>query len=342
MKKKILSLMLCIVMVIGIAPVFAFADGTTSDWTYKVLNEEDKTAEITGYIGTDTELVFPEIIDGYTMVSIADEAFCGKSYVDYPITRVDIPETYKRIGESNFRYYRNLMVVNLPHGLEYIGADSFWRSGLYYENQYQCELKKELPVLYIGEYCITADQHLSGSNWIIYSIKPGTKLIASGAFNWNSVLKGIIIPEGVEYINDYAFFECTHMTSYVIPSTVKEIGPGALQSSKYGMYIKIPSSVTNIADDALGDYGSRSLVYGSTGSAAENFANISGAEFIELNDVVYGDVDGDGVVTVSDYASAESYSVGSIELNGNAQVVGDMNGDCIIDAFDAAAIDRII
>ena len=234
------------------------------------------------------------------------------------------------------------MVVNLPHGLEYIGADSFWRCGLYYENQYQCELQKVLPVLYIGEYCITADQHLVGSSWIIYTIKPGTKLIAAGAFDWNDALKGVIIPEGVEYINDYAFFECTHMTSYVIPSTVKEIGHGALQSSKYGMYIKISSTIANIEDDALGDVGPRSFIYGATGSEAERFANISGAEFIELNDIVYGDVDGDGVISVNDYASMKSNVLCEIEYKGENEIIGDMNGDCVIDGFDLFHVDMAI
>ncbi len=341
MKIKIIAFFICVVLVVGILPVYAFAKDY-SDWTYNVLSEEEKTAEITGYNGTDTELVFPEEIDGYTMVGIADDAFCGKSYVDYPITKVVVPSTYKRIGESNFRYYKNLTEASLPHGLEYIGADSFWRCGLYYENQYQCELQKELPVLYIGEYCIIADQHLVGSNWIIYSIKPGTKLIAAGAFDWNDALKGVIIPEGVEYINEYAFFECTHMTSLVIPSTVKEIGVGALQTCDYGTYVKIPSTVLNIADDALGDIGRKSVVYGEKGSAAEYLALTSNAQFIELSDIVYGDIDEDGTVTIADYTSTKSNVSGECELNGSAQIVGDMNADCVIDAFDIFEIDKTI
>ena len=100
-------------MVMSVLPVYAFAEDGLSDWTYNVLSEEEKTAEITGYNGTDTELLFPEEINGYRMVAIADEAFCGASYYDYPITRIYVPDTYKRIGDANFRYYRNLMEVNM-------------------------------------------------------------------------------------------------------------------------------------------------------------------------------------------------------------------------------------
>lgn len=340
MKKKILALFLCAVMVIGILPVYAFAEDF-SDWTYNVLSEKDKTAEITGYTGTKTELVFPEEIDGYTMVAIADDAFCGASFYDYPITRIDVPDTYKRIGDANFRYYRNLMEVNLPHGLEYIGYRAFYRSGIYYENGYQCELRHELPVLYVGEYCVIAEESLSHDR-IIYTIKPGTKLIASGAFTGMSDLIGIIIPEGVEYINHAAFAGCNHIVSYVIPSTVKEIGHFALMSSNYGVYIKIPLTVTNIVDDAIGDLGKKSIIYGEKESAAETFANACGAEFIELNDIVYGDVDGDGVVSVNDYASMKSCVLCEIEYEGENEIIGDMNGDCVIDGFDLFHVDMVI
>ena len=341
MKNKFLALLLCIVMLVSILPVYAFAEDNLSDWTYNVLSETDKTAEITGYNGTDTELVFPEEIDGYTMVAIADDAFKGKSYIDYPVTKITIPESYKRIGEHSFYYYKNLVDVHLPHNLEYIGMYSFWRSGIYFENEYQCSLRNEYPVLYIGEYCILAEQNLSGLDKIVYCIKPGTKLIAVGAFSWNKSLKGIIIPEGVEYINDAAFFACNFMVSYVIPTTVKEIGHIALASCEYGMYIKIPPTVTNIADDALNDIGRRSIVYGAKGSEAERFANISGAEFVELNDIVYGDVDGDGIVSVNDYASMKSNVLCKIEYKGENEIIGDMNGDCVIDAFDSIQVEMI-
>ena len=341
MKKKLLALIMCVVMVIGIMPVYAFAEDGLSDWTYNVLNEEEKTAEITGYNGTETELVFPEEIDGYTMVAIADEAFCGASYYDYPITRIDVPNTYKRIGDANFRYYRNLMEVSLPHGLEYIGYRAFYRSGIFFENEHQCELRNELPVLYIGEYCVIAEESFSHDK-IIYTIKPGTKLIASGAFAGMSDLFGIIIPEGVEYINHAAFADCNHIVSYVIPSTVKEIGHFALMSCDYGVYIKIPPTVTNIADDAIGGIGRKSIIYGEKDSAAETFANACGAEFIEIGDIVYGDVDSDGVVTLSDYATSKSYVVGESKFDGNAEIVGDMNSDCVIDAFDLFEVDKAV
>ncbi len=129
--------------------------------------------------------------------------------------------------------------------------------------------------------------------------------------------------------------------TYVIPTTVKEIGHLALASSEYGMYIKIPAEVTNIAEDALNDIGRKSKIYGAYNSAAETFANACGATFVELNDIVYGDVDGDGIVSVNDYASMKSNVLCEIEYKGENEIIGDMNGDCVIDAFDSIQVEMI-
>jgi hypothetical protein len=338
MKKKILALIMCIAMVIGIFPVYAFADDTSSDWTYNVFR--DGTAEITGYYGTDTELLFPEIIDGYTMVAIADDAFKYDFGDECNFTKVVIPETYKRIGRNNFYECRSLSEVCLPSGLVDIGINSFVNTELYFNNRSECRRKGQFVVFYIGDYCICSDQGQNYSDY--YSIKPGTKLIANSAFAHNDKLPGVIIPDGVEYINPYAFYDCYWFCYAVIPDTVKSIGKSAFGNNGLLDAVIIPEGVTEIDDKAFYKSEQFLTIYGVKGSAAEEFATQRGIEFVEMKDITYGDIDGDGVVTISDYASTESYSIGNTEISGNAHIVGDMNHDQIIDAFDAAAIDRVI
>ena len=50
----------------------------------------------------------------------------------------------------------------------------------------------------------------------------------------------------------------------------------------------------------------------------------------------------DGTVTIMDYASAKSCVVGKTEFNGNAEIIGDIIFDCIIDAFDLFQIDKTV
>lgn len=338
MKKKVLAIIMCIVMIIGILPVYAFADNGLSDWTYNVFR--DGTAEITGYYGTDTELFFPEIIDGYTMIAIADDAFKYDFGDECNFTKVVIPETYKRIGRNNFYECRSLSTVSLPNGLTEIGINSFVNTELYFKNRSECRKNNQLIVFYIDGYCLYSDQGQNYSDY--YTIKPGTKLIANSAFAHNNKLPGVIIPDGVEYIGNYAFYDCYWFCYAVIPNTVKAIGKCTFGGNDLLDAVLIPESVTDIDELAFKNSEQFLTIYGVKGTAAEDFANRQGIEFVETKDIVYGDIDQDGVVTIADYASTKSNVCGETELSGTAHIVGDMNGDCVIDGFDLFHVDMAI
>lgn len=341
MKKRIFSFALCVIMVICILPVYAFAEDSLNDWTFNVLSEEEKTAEITGYNGTENELVFPEEIDGYTMVAIADNAFKYNSLNSPEIYSITVPETYKRIGKYFFYGCGSLSNIELPHSLEYIGEFAFLITD-YYNNEI---CKNEQNVVYIGEYCISSQQ---GSEYPelfpdSYTIKQGTKLIATSAFFRADRLKKIIIPNGVEYINDGAFFWCQSLKSVVIPNTVKNLGLYSFGMCRSLSAVVIPESVEYIDDLAFWNSGSGNLtIYGEANTVAEKYASEHSLQFVELNDVIYGDIDEDGVVTIADYASTKSCVLGVTEFAGCAEIIGDMNSDCVIDAFDLFEIDKTV
>ena len=61
----------------------------------------------------------------------------------------------------------------------------------------------------------------------------------------------IIIPEGVEYIANNAFYGCESLTSIHIPDGVKEIGNGAFCRCFNLTSINIPESITKIGDSAF-------------------------------------------------------------------------------------------
>ncbi len=329
-------------MILCILPVYVFADDDLRDWTYNAFR--DGTAEITGYNGTDTELVFPEKIDGYTMVSIADDAFSYEIGDDCPVTSITIPDTYKRIGNNVFYQSLYLEEINLPDTLEFIGVNAFDKTALYTKTRSELRKAKQPEVFYIGEYLIKADQR--GQFFSdCYTIKPGTKVIASGAFFACNTMQKIIIPEGVEYVNDGAFAWCNNLKSVVFPNTVKEIGNCVLVANDNLRAVVIPASVEYIDEYAFSNqsvYMQFLTVYGVAGTAAETFAKENGTIFIELKDVVYGDVDGDGVVSVNDYASMKSCVLCEIEYEGENEIIGDMNGDCVIDGFDLFHVDMAI
>lgn len=70
----VLSLLAAVPVAASAAETSVESSGETSgDFKYEIL--EDGTAEITNYIGSDTELVIPSEVDGYTVTRIGYGAF---------------------------------------------------------------------------------------------------------------------------------------------------------------------------------------------------------------------------------------------------------------------------
>ena len=62
----------------------------------------------------------------------------------------------------------------------------------------------------------------------------------------NKNVTEIVIPEGVEEIEEDAFFGCSSLKSVSIPNSVTFIGDGAFMDCSSLEYINIPNSVTSI------------------------------------------------------------------------------------------------
>ncbi|HTR42725.1 MAG TPA: leucine-rich repeat domain-containing protein, partial [Pseudomonadales bacterium] len=70
--------------------------------------------------------------------------------------------------------------------------------------------------------------------------------IGAFAFDYNSSLTGITIPNSIINIGSYAFSDCDHLNSVTIPDGVINIGNDAFQSCYSLTNVTIPESVTNI------------------------------------------------------------------------------------------------
>ena len=114
--KKLIATLLTIACVMTIFSIFAFAETARSsgDFTYEV--KGNGTATITGYSGEQTDIILPNMIDGYTITSIGDLAFYSEDSQSDAIS-VTIPDSVVSIGEKAF-WNRNVRSINLPDGLE--------------------------------------------------------------------------------------------------------------------------------------------------------------------------------------------------------------------------------
>ncbi|MBQ4592072.1 MAG: leucine-rich repeat domain-containing protein, partial [Clostridia bacterium] len=127
------------------APVLYAVSG---DFEYSV-NEDGRTATITGFVGTVTgDLVIPEKIDGYTVTSIGDYAFyncygfTGSLTIGDSVTSIGnyafnncsgftgsltIPDSVTSIGNSAFYYCSGFTgSLTIPDSVTSIGNSAFY------------------------------------------------------------------------------------------------------------------------------------------------------------------------------------------------------------------------
>ena len=145
-----------------------------------------------------------------SVLSIGDYAFYGC----IGLASVDIPDSVTSIGKYAFYECSNLTSITIPDSVTSIGEYAFYNT-TYYKNS----ANWDNDVFYIGNYLIKAKNTLSGA----YTIKYGTKIIADYAFYNCSKLTSIDIPNSLTGIGSYAFCDCSALTSITIPDSVTSI-----------------------------------------------------------------------------------------------------------------------
>lgn len=102
---------------------------TNGDYTYTTLS--DGTLSITGYTGSERDLVIPAQLDGIPVTSISNNAFQDNS----ALYSVVIPEGITEIGAQAFYGCGNLADIDLPSTLESVAANSFEETA-YFNDSY--------------------------------------------------------------------------------------------------------------------------------------------------------------------------------------------------------------
>ena len=121
--KKILSFILAVTFVFSMSngiPITVTATDSYDGFNYEILN--GTYCAITGYTGTETEIVIPSEINSYIVQQISDEAF----YNNTTIEKVVFPETMEAVGSSLFYGCTSLTYVGFNSKLTNIGDSMFY------------------------------------------------------------------------------------------------------------------------------------------------------------------------------------------------------------------------
>ncbi len=163
---------------------------------------------------------------GDTVTTINDWAFAHCCN----LTSLTIPNSVTTIGEYAFCDCEKLTSVTIPSSVTSIGNEAF----------FQC----------YGLMNITVDETnavYQSINGNLYS-KDGTVLIVYTSGKTGTTF---VILNSVTTIGDYAFDNCSKLTSITIPSSVTTIGMRAFQNCDNLTNVTIPNSVTTIEDWAF-------------------------------------------------------------------------------------------
>jgi len=137
------------------------------------------------------------IIIPNSVTSIEQRAFAGCS----SLTSVIIPSNVTSIGQQAFFECSNLTSVTIPNSVTSIGRYAFYRTA-WYDNQPD-------GLVYAGNVAY-AYKGAMPQNTSIY-IKEGTPSITEYAFNNCSGLTSVIIPNSMKSIGKLAFAECSDL-----------------------------------------------------------------------------------------------------------------------------------
>ena len=213
--KKLMAVLVCMAMTVAGVPVLTVSaanyEGETDDGLgYTVYDDH---VEIT--YGDAENLIIPGEIDGLPVTHIGDYAFsdCGR------LTTVTIPGSVTSIGEGAFNWCTGLTSVTIPSSVTSIGSGAF--------NLCTSLTSVFIPssVTVIGEepfrWCNSLTEILVDDNNANYISRDGvlfnkdaTELIQ---YPVGSPQTAYIIPEGISIISNYAFCDCTGLTSVTIP-----------------------------------------------------------------------------------------------------------------------------
>lgn len=174
-----------------------------------------------------------------------------KTLVLYPIGRVGatyaIPSGVTTISDNACAYAKNLTSVNLPEGLTTIGKEAFYLAQLTSidvpksvtsigEEAFHCTTMTAINVdddnttytsvdgVLFNKTMTTLIKFPIGKDSSAYSIQTSVTSIGKLAFNSNSKLTTIVIPNGVTTIGEKAFYQCSALTAITIPSTITSMG----------------------------------------------------------------------------------------------------------------------
>jgi len=267
-----------------------------------------KEVVILKYEGNEKEVSVPDTLDGKPVTGIGAHAFED----NVTITSIEIPDGVRGIQTCAFAGCSSLSDFTIPDGVTYIDGCAFYGctslkaieipegvTNIGRKTFYGCTSLEEITipagVTSVGddaffntpwldgqkdEFVVVGDGVLIDFNGLSSTIEipDGVKSIGS-AFKNCDFLTGIIIPDSVLAIGEYAFYNCSSLDYIKIPDGVTSIQAHAFFNCASLSNIDIPKSVKVMEDDIFAGCSDQLVISGEKGSMAQKYAEEEGIQF---------------------------------------------------------------
>ena len=136
------------------------------------------------------------------------------AFFDQKFNKAFIPDSVEYIGASAFNGCVNLQSISSPDFIDFIGPNAFDGTPLQAEND----------IIYVGGWAVRSSRTIENA-----IIKPGTKALITGLFDYREELSEVVLPDSLTYIGDLAF-SGSGITSIQIPESVTACGGSVFNS----------------------------------------------------------------------------------------------------------------
>ncbi len=177
------------------------------------------------------------------------------------LINVNISNTVTTIGERAFCLCDNLASIYIPKSVIEIKSGAF----------IDCDNLINVNISFLASWC----------NIIFSEYRSNPLYYAKNLYLDNELVTDLVIPEGIEKINNYTFYGCTSLINVEIPNSVTSIGSHVFYQCTSLTSIDIPNSVTSIGYSAF---------YGCTGlesvRLSEGISNIDNYTFTNCKKLI--------------------------------------------------------
>ena len=300
-----------------------------------------------------TSVVIPDSVTDIEYVAFLD---CSS------LTDIAFPDSLTSIGTAAFTNCSSLTSIKIPKNLTTIDDFAFDNCSNLSEfivDPKNPSFSSEDGVLFDKnmETLLTCPTAKSGT----YSIPSNVTSIGSSAFSGCENLTSIIIPDSVTTINYGAFYGCSNLTSVMIPKSVTSIEDCVVSSDRLNgltdIYYEgtedewnqisiessIPSDITiHYNSEPITTTTTTTVTTSSPATSTTTTTSITTTTTKPVYDNIYGDVNLDGIVDLTDAIMLNKQLAGVIIFTSAQQKNADCYRDGSIDDKDTTALMQFV